>query len=127
MGKSLQLTDAERYVLAAATGFFASKPMTGPTCPTCKQAREPQPIRAMHVIYGGLNAGVRQHFPNANPVEVIQGLVEKGVLAGKPVRGGYAIWLASDTVGKVAQSNSKSKIDDWAKAGIDILASKVKS
>ncbi len=52
--------------------------------------------KGLHVVYSGFNEAFRSYFPDADPRQVVDTLVEQGVLASHGCRGGAMIYLAAD-------------------------------
>lgn len=51
--------------------------------------------KGIHSVYSGFNQAFRDYFEE-DPVKVTKELVEKGVIAARPVKGGVLLYLAAE-------------------------------
>lgn len=72
-------------------------------------------FRGIHVVYSGFNEAFRKYF-NADPIESIKKLEEKGVVVTRPVKGGVMLYDANEYITpnskKKGMSDTLSKILD---------------
>jgi len=72
------------------------------------------PYKGIHCVWSGFNRAFRQYFPNIDPVDATNELVEKGIIEIKPTKGGGLIYKkgegpsaqASDVLRKILKHAS---------------------
>lgn len=52
--------------------------------------------KGIHSVYSGFNEAFKKYFPGENPVEVTNGLAQKGKIVIRPVKGGVMFYLPED-------------------------------
>lgn len=76
--------------------------------------RDTEKSKGIHTVYRGFNDAFKKYFPGENPVDCVRQLIDEGVITGRPVKGGFMIYDASDPYVYDPEKKKQAKADKKA-------------